>query len=188
VQLDLRQLEPEPAVRALRARDLDLAVVYRFEAVDEPRDHDRLAWLRLRDDRYAVALPAGHPLAGETEIPLERLATERWIMPPGASPYTRVVRALCREHGGFAPDVTYETPDVSLAQPLVAAGLAVALLPDLALRPRHARVVVRPLAGVPPARAVEVGWATGRRVPPAGAMLDALRAAAADLSAPAPAG
>ncbi len=78
--------------------------------------------------------------------------------------------------------MAYETPDVTLAQPLVAAGLAVALLPDLALRPRHAGVVVRPLAGIPPARAVEVGWATGRRVPPAGAMIDALREAAAALS------
>ncbi len=179
VQLDLRQIEPEPAVSALRSRDLDLAVVYRF---DDPRDDDRLAWMRLLDDPYAVALPAAHELTREEQIPLERLARERWIIPPAGSPYTRTLRALCRERGGFEPEVAYETPDVTLAQPLVAAGLAVALLPDLALRPRHAGVVVRPLAGIPPARAVEVGWATGRRVPPAGAMIDALREAAAALS------
>jgi hypothetical protein len=35
---------------------------------------------------------------------------------------------------------------------------------------------------VRPARVVEVGWATGRRVPPAGAIIDALRAAAGDFS------
>src|SRR4051794_28340650 len=35
VQLELRQLEPAPARRTLRAGDLDLAVVYRFIGVDE---------------------------------------------------------------------------------------------------------------------------------------------------------
>jgi DNA-binding transcriptional LysR family regulator len=172
VQLDLRQLEPEPAVRALRSGQLDLALVYHYGEIP---DGDGIAWTHLLDDAYAVALPAGHPLAAAEAVALADLARERWVSPPPEAPYTRVLRALCRDEGGFDPHVAYETGDVAMAQPLVAAGLAVALLPDLALRPRHAGVAVRPLAGAPAARAVDVGRIAGRRIPTAGPMLDALR-------------
>jgi DNA-binding transcriptional LysR family regulator len=174
VQLDLRQLQPEPAVRALRSGDLDLALVYHY---GETPGGEGIAWTHLLDDPYAVALPAGHPLAAEEAVALADLARERWVSPPADTQYTRILRALCREEGGFDPHVAYETGDVAMAQPLVAAGLAVALLPDLALRPHHAGVAVRPLAGAPTPRAVEVGRIAGRRVPTADAMLAALREA-----------
>jgi DNA-binding transcriptional LysR family regulator len=175
VQLELRQLEPEPAMRAVRAGDLDLAITYRYE----PAGDDRLTRVHLLDDPYAVALPAGHRLARRDAVALADLAAERWVSPPADAPYTRLLRRLCSEQGGFEPDVAYETPDVGTAQPLVAAGLAVALLPSLALSPRRRGVVVRPLPDMPPARAVEIVRLEGRRIPTAGRMVEALRAAAA---------
>ena len=178
VQLELRQLEPEPALRELRAGDLDLAVVYRFGPMGEEIDDDRFTWLHLLDDPYAVALPARHALAEKDEVALADLADERWVSPPATAPYTRVLRRLCQKHGGFEPDIAFETGDIAMAQPLVAAGLAVALLPALGLRPRHENVVVRPLPDVPPARAVEVVRLTDRRTPTAAPMIEALRTAA----------
>jgi DNA-binding transcriptional LysR family regulator len=86
-------------------------------------------------------------------------------------------RRRCRDEGGFEPDVAYETPDVAMAQPLVAAGVAVALLPALALTPRHAGVITKPLRPGSPARAVEIGRMRGRRTPTAGPMIEALVAA-----------
>ena len=179
VQLELRQLEPEPALRALRAGELDLAVTYCFRAIAHEPDDDRVASVHLFDDPYAVALPLAHPLAAREEVSLVDLAGERWVSPPADTPYTGVLRRLCHEQGGFEPDVAYETQDIAMAQPLVAAGLAVALLPELGLRPRHAGVAVRPLPSMPPARAVEVARLTGRRTPTARPMIEALRAAAA---------
>ena len=178
VQLELRQLEPEPAVRRLRAGDLDLAVVYRFLGVPDELADERIERVHLVDDPLAVALPAGHPLTERDEVALSDLAAERWVSPPPDAPYTRLLRRLCQEHGGFEPDVGFETADIAMAQPLVASGLAVAMLPDLGMRPRHENVVVRPLAGVPPARAVAVARLAGRRNPTGEPMIEALKQAA----------
>lgn len=176
VQLELQQLEPEAAMPALRAGDLDLAVTYHVGA---PEVDDRLAWRHLLDDPYAVVLPEGHRLAREEEVDLADLARERWTCPPANTPYTRLLFRLCREHGGFEPDVGYETADIAMAQPLVAAGLAVALLPALGLVPRHAGVVVRPLPSAPPARSVWAMRPAHKRAPTAAAMVEALEEAVA---------
>lgn len=176
VTLELQQLEPEPALRAVRVGDLDVAVIYRFATEAAP--DERLAWTHLLDDPYAIALPAGHRLAGTRRIALADLADERWVSPPRDEPYTRLLRALCREHGGFDPDVAYETTDIAMAQPLVASGLAVALMPALGLVPRHAGVVVRPVEAPAPARSV---WAVSRARDSgraSAAMIEALLAAA----------
>lgn len=176
VQLDLRQLEPVPALRQLRSGDLDLAVIYRFE--DDRLDDERVRWTPLFDDPFAIALPAGHPLAGTVDFALSDLAEESWVSPPSGAPYTRMLRRLCVEHGGFEPRVVYETNDITMAQPLVASGLAVSLMPALGLRPRHEGVVVRAVPDVPPARRIDAGQLTARRSPAADAMVAALRSAA----------
>jgi DNA-binding transcriptional LysR family regulator len=174
VQLELRQLEPEPAIRALLAGDLDLAVVYRYGAIEGRVEEDRIAWKHLFDDPYAVALPSGHRLAGKPKIALADLAGERWVSPPADTPWAGLLRRLCHEHGGFEPEVIFETSDIAMAQPLVASGLVVSLLPDLGLRPRHEGVVVRPLESVPPARTVEVLRPAKGEVPTVAPMVEAL--------------
>jgi DNA-binding transcriptional LysR family regulator len=162
VRLELRQMEPDPALRALRGGELDLGVVYRLP--EETRDA-ALRWTPLLDDHYAVALPARHRLADDEEIDLARLAGERWVCPPLETAYTQFLLRLCRERGGFTPDVAFQTADIAMAQPLVAAGLAVALLPRLGLEPRHGGVAVRRLGQAPVARSVWAVQHAGRRLP-----------------------
>ncbi len=174
VALELRQLEPAPAIRGVRAGELDVAVVYGFE----PPGDGALEQTHLLDDPYAIALPAGHPLAARPEIALADLAGERWVSPPADHAYAQVLRRLCRTYGDFEPDVAYETGDIAMAQPIVAAGLAVALLPELGLVPTHAGVAVRRLASAPPARSVWTVQPASRRAPIAAAMNEALVAAA----------
>ncbi len=173
VSLELHQMEPEPAERALGAGELDVAVVY---LLSDPDDDARLR-TRLLDDPYAIALPREHPLAAREHVAFAELADEHWVSPPPHEPYAQVLVQLCREHGGFTPRVTYETADIAMAQPIVAAGLAVAMLPALGLVPAHAGVAVRPLDSAPPARSV---WAVrpALRAPTADAMADALAQAA----------
>lgn len=179
-QLELRQLEPEPSLRALRAGDLDLVVVYQFDPA--PKDSERFRWTHLLDDRYAVALPARHRLATAPSIALADLAAERWISPPPGETYAELLRRLCQTHGNFTPQIGFQTEDIAMAQPLVAAGLAVALLPRLALMPQHDGVVVRPLTAVPPARSISAVEPSHRRTPGVAAMLTALHDATEGLS------
>jgi DNA-binding transcriptional LysR family regulator len=174
VALELHQLEPAPALRGVRAGELDLAVVYGFE----PPDDETIERTHLLDDPYAVALPSRHRLAGRKRVALTDLAAERWVSPPADHEYTQILRRLCRTYGDFEPDVAYESGDIAMAQPIVAAGLAVALLPALGLVPTHAGVIVKRLPSTPPARSVWTVRPRGRRAPVAAAMHDALADAA----------
>jgi DNA-binding transcriptional LysR family regulator len=87
---------------------------------------------------------------------------------------TAVLREFCREHGGFEPRLKYPTDDVAMAQPLIAAGLAVALLPALELARPHPGVTVRELPHAPPGRDIWCVRPAHQRLPAATAMISAL--------------
>jgi DNA-binding transcriptional LysR family regulator len=65
-----------------------------------------------------------------------------------------------------------------MAQPLIAAGLAIALLPSLNLARPHPEVTVRRLPDAPPGRDVWCVRPTHQRLPAATAMIGALARAA----------
>jgi DNA-binding transcriptional LysR family regulator len=92
------------------------------------------------------------------------------------------LQEFCREHGGFEPRIEYPTYDVAMAQPLVAAGLAVSLLPALNLAFRHPGVAVRELPHAPPGRDIWCVRPANRRLPVAEPMVQALANAAARAS------
>ncbi len=171
VQLELRQLEPPLALRELRAGELDVAVVYGYD--DDERD-ERRRWTHLLDDPWAVVMSRTHRLAKRKTIALDALADEPWVSPPPSFSYTKTLLALCAEHG-FTPRVEFETADIAMAQPLVAAGLAVALLPALSLQPPHPGVAVRRLAGTEAARGVWAVEAGAHRLPAAAAIVSQLQ-------------
>jgi DNA-binding transcriptional LysR family regulator len=129
-------------------------------------------------------LPDGHRLA-EAEGPrLAELAGETWIA--GCE--------RCRGHlvhacaaAGFTPRIAFATDDYVAVQQLVAAGLGIALLPELVTRVvRLPGVATLPLDGGP-SRRITVLAAAGERHPPAVAvLLRMLQAAAAELRQPSP--
>ena len=91
--------------------------------------------------------------------------------------WEEVTRRLCREHGGFEPLIRHRTENATVALALVARGLAVTLLPDLALRDAGAGVETRAVPG-----AERTIYATTRATdaarPSTRAVLEALRASA----------
>jgi DNA-binding transcriptional LysR family regulator len=192
VVLELDQADPPEAMRRLRAGELDLAVIFRFAPGDPADDPgERLASTHLAHDPYALVVPARGRLARRRRLEVADLAGERWCSAPRGTSYADVLERYCREHGGFAPDIAYPTDDVAMAQPLVAAGLAVAILPHLNLARPHPGVAVRTLPHAPPGRDIWCVRPAHRRLPAARAMVARLRAAARDhgaVSASAPGG
>ena len=182
VELEIEQLDPPAALRRLRAGEIDLAVVYRFEPGDPAADPAmRLTSTYVARDLWTAALPARSRLARKRRLQVADLADETWCSPPPDSYASRVLREYCREHGGFDPRIVYPIDDVAMVQPLIAAGLAVALLPVLNLAQPHPGVVVRELAQTPPGRDVWCVQPANRRLPAAAAMVDAVVAAAQHL-------
>jgi DNA-binding transcriptional LysR family regulator len=129
----LTELEPPEAVTAVLAGDIDVAVLFRHPGVDSPDQHPDLVSHLLLDDPVLAVLPAQHPaVPGDPSaaLMLADLAGDRWIA--GCQRCRTHLQVLAR-NAGFEPDVRHTTDDYVVVQNLVAAGLAVALLPGLAL-------------------------------------------------------
>lgn len=183
VTVQFTEAEPPESMAALRAGSVDLAVAFSYEGTDAGRGEDDLAGLEVIDvltDPVMLVLPKDHPLAGQDEVLLADLAADTWI---AGCPRCRGHLLTLSRNAGFEPDVTFETEDYVAVLGLVAAGLGVALVPELILHTvSHPDVVVRPVS--PPSRRVVQVVTTPdlRRVPAVAAILEALCESARELA------
>ena len=86
--------------------------------------------------------------------------------------------AAC-EAAGFEPRVGFQFDDYNVVQGLVAAGVAISLMPEMALSNLRDDIVIRSLGAGAPVRHVSAAVLAGSyRSPAVDAMLDTLRDAA----------
>jgi molybdate transport repressor ModE-like protein len=163
-ELLVAEAEPQGAVRMLRAGRVDVALVFAYlqqgpgperrpaDAVPEGGQWaggDEEEGVRARpllDEPVHLVTQAGAPAPPRTAASLlAGYAEHRWIS--GCERCRAHLLWQC-ELAGFTPQIAFTTDDVLAAQALAAAGLGVALLPDLALRAaRHPGVRTEPLPG-----------------------------------------
>lgn len=176
VELTLAEGEPEDIVPRLRAGELDLALLFEFE--DESGLDEDMTRAELLEDPMYLALPREHPLVARGRVRLEDLAEEAWVQTSRESPCARHVVRRCHA-ASFEPNVSFESDDYQTVQGLVAAGVGVALIPELALSVVREDIVIRALSPRPPVRQVIAAVPAGARlVPAAPAMLGVLEEAA----------
>lgn len=161
--------ESPGALRRLREGEVDLVLVVEpFGPSARPSD-DLHRWHLLADE-YRLLVPHDHPLARRRKIRVDALGDEAWIMTIGPDDYVRRTTVdLCRR-AGFSPRIGAESDEFPVTQGYVAAGLGVALVPELALGALRRGVLVRSLAPSPPPRQI---WLATRP-----ALLDAAPVAA----------
>jgi DNA-binding transcriptional LysR family regulator len=166
-------------IERLASWELDLAVIYDHEPLSEPEVE--LERVHLFDEPFELVLSHDHRFAGRRSLRLDQLRDETWIGGMPTSAYQRLVLHSCRE-AGFEPRIGYGTDDYRAVQAFVASGLAVAILPRLALTAMPAgiaRVAIRPR---PPLRRVSAArLAKSFRSPAADTMVRVLEETAADL-------
>jgi molybdate transport repressor ModE-like protein len=177
VDLSLIEAEPDQSLPRLRAGELELALTYSPSLLSD----EALTGLELEDlleDPFYLVLPAAHALASRAKVRLNDLAAESWISATGACPCSSQVRGACTT-AGFEPHVAFESDDFATVQGLVAAGVGVAMIPDLGFATVRDDIVIREIAGEAPARRVQAAMLTGYRSPATEAMLEVLRETAA---------
>ena len=178
VELTLAEGEPEEILPRLRSADLDLALL--FEFAGESTLESDLTRVELLSDPMYLALPREHARAAQEQIRLADLAEDAWVQTSRASPCARHVVRSCHS-AGFEPNVSFESDDYQTVQGLVAAGVGVALIPELALSVVREDIVIRALSPAPPVRSViAASPESARLVPAAPAMLGVLERVAAD--------
>lgn len=175
VAINFAEAEPPESLAALRDGTCDLAVAFTY--TDDPAvtgaEAEDLVIRHLLDDDVLVALPPGHRLAADAgPVDLAELAEDQWI---AGCPRCRGHLLQLSASVGFVPEVSFETEDYVAVQGMVAAGLGVALIPDLMLHTTaNPQVVIRPVTPASRREIVAVTTPDLLRVPAVAAALDAL--------------
>jgi DNA-binding transcriptional LysR family regulator len=180
LRCEVVEAEPEDALPALALGDLDLVLgdEWQHQPWRLPAGLDRHELLR---DPVRAVLPAGHPAARAHAgaLSLAALADEAWVTGHPGLAWEEITLRVCREHGGFEPDVRHRASDATVALALVGRGLAVTLLPELVRPGEHPGAAARPIAEAPVERTIyAVTRAADAARPSTRALLAAVRDAA----------
>jgi DNA-binding transcriptional LysR family regulator len=176
VQVELVEIESEPALDALRSHGLDLVIAEEYEGDPRPRlpgvDREDLL-----EEAVRLLLPPDHPqAAGVRPVQLAALAGERWAATHPGGGQEAFLRRVCNAHGGFEPDIRHRAAELTILVTIVSGGHALTLLPDLVPAERVAAVAVRPIAEAPLRRTVFTAVRTSAdRRPALTAVREALR-------------
>jgi DNA-binding transcriptional LysR family regulator len=177
VELILSVAEPTHGLEQLMNGQVDIALLLESGFEPEPR-REQVERIHLLDDPMFLALPRDHPLATKRRVKLSALADETWMhgsRDACACPDGAIFLRACHT-AGFEPRVALQNDDYAAIQGFVAAGVGVALIPQLALESVRDDVVIRELAEPKPVRHVVAATSSdGLRSIATEAMLEILR-------------
>ena len=168
LECSIREHEPEDGIPLLRSGELDLLVSESYDDVPTaPAGGLEQHVLVSEPLLLAVQAPAAESVA------LAQLAGATWISGVAGTQYVGAVEQACRA-AGFVARVGHRADDATLILGLVASGLGVGLVPELACTP-YAGVAYARATPAPPRRHVSALLRRGAAQRPAlAALLDAL--------------
>ncbi|KHK98300.1 LysR family transcriptional regulator [Microbacterium mangrovi] len=142
LRLESVEMSPEEGLRELAMRQFDLVVAEQYPGhIREIRaGFDRTL---LGADPVRLVLAPDDPAAG-----LADLAGRAWILEPPGTAVREWAVQQCRA-AGFEPDVRFEATDLTTHVRMAAAGLAVAILPDMLWTGDRGTVRLVELPGAP---------------------------------------
>lgn len=182
LRVSMVDLEPEEAIPALKARDVDVVLTYDWDLLPSLSDAG-VEFERLFSERVYLALPSGHRLANRNApVSVADLAEEEWIVGRDQTSMLDLVKATTRRFG-YEPRTDFHSMDFEVILAAVTAGLGVALTPPLALLGHQSDVAVRELSDLDLNRTIRAGIRRGSGSNPGlSEVLKEIRAAAAVVS------
>jgi LysR family transcriptional activator of glutamate synthase operon len=127
VKFVLKQGTYHVLIRELLEGEIDLAFISPF-----PEVHDEVEGELLLTEELKVILPSSHLLAHYTSIRLEQIKDDSFVMFSDQYSLRSIVLEACQK-AGFVPRIGFEGEETDTIRGLVAAGLGVSLLPEMAL-------------------------------------------------------
>ncbi|WP_258017693.1 LysR substrate-binding domain-containing protein [Streptomyces noursei] len=176
VRVASREVDVDQAYVEVLAGRVDLALGLDYPDAPLARD-GAVELVRLRTERFSLAVPAGAAGAGRAPLALAEAGAYDWILPTAGSYYGRAIRTACRR-AGCEPRVVHEVTDTATSLAMVGAGLGVAPLTGLMLRLRSEGIAVVPLRETVERHIVVAVGTAARARPSVAALIAALRAGA----------
>ncbi|GAA4862897.1 glutamate biosynthesis transcriptional regulator GltC [Paenibacillus vulneris] len=127
VKFKLRQGTYNSLIRDVKNGEIDLAFISPLPNRNEHVSGELL----LQEEMYAI-VPQGHVLADYNVIRLEQLKDEAFVMFSEEYSLRNIVLEACAK-AGFVPRIGFEGEETDTIRGLVAAGMGVSLLPEMAL-------------------------------------------------------
>ncbi len=146
-----------------------------FGIVQQPTTGDSFDALPLFTEPFVALVPRSHPVARQSSITLGKLSDTPFVLYKGRARDTAL--GACRA-AGFEPRIACESSELETIRSLVAAGLGVAILPQLATRQKSPGCAAVRLRGTPVEREVALLSRAGHAPSPAGAAFRTLLTAA----------
>jgi DNA-binding transcriptional LysR family regulator len=145
IELSLQEGTSEEVAQWVDRGRVELGVV------QHPLQSAHLTAASLFTEPFVLLLPRQHGLAKQRRVALSRLAQEPFVLYKGRARSTAL--EACRQ-AGFEPRIVCESSELDTVRSLVAAGLGLAILPQLAARQKLAGCKTLPLSGEPVQREV----------------------------------
>ncbi|MGH3095609.1 MAG: LysR family transcriptional regulator [Streptosporangiales bacterium] len=180
--VQVRETENQESFDLLFEKEADLAII---EATPDnpPMTDQRFDQRPLLDEPFDLVVASGHPFATRSEIALAEAAHEDWIIPSQSYTCRTLPLSACTA-AGFTPNIAHHALEWHAIAGLIAHGLGVALIPQMAHLAPHLPVTRVPLRGDPsPGRKLLTCTRGGGREHPAiAAALDELHRVAEAIS------
>lgn len=145
LRVEVTEAEVEQSVPALGLQHLDVVVGDEYQ--EQPRPiHADLHREELLHERINVVLPADHPAAAGASVALTELASMPWAACQPGSGHHHMHLRVCRQLGGFEPDIRHTSDDFLILLELARTTGSATMLPELVHAHEAPGVAVRPLA------------------------------------------
>lgn len=162
LHVKLLEVETAEAYERLLARDVDIAITLPNlggPTADDPRFEQE----PLLDEPEDLLLPLEHPLAARTDIALEEVAHDDWVLPePHSCDQYDLTAAACSA-AGFTPKVAHNAKDWGATFAMVAHGLGICMKPRPISVAEHLDVAQIPLREPVPRRRLLTATRRGSR-------------------------
>lgn len=171
IELEIAMADPEASLPGLRSGRHDLILTH-DAMLDAAGSGVELVTL-FQDPMYVV-MPTAHRLTEASDLSLTDFASDPWMLATTDScPDARLFLRACHA-AGFEPRIAFHNDDYSAILGFVAAGVGVALIPDMVARGAREDVIIRTLQPAPPSRPIGAVLPAGFRSPAATAMVAVL--------------
>ena len=125
IAFSIRQFGTYQLIDMLQESEIDLAFINR----PKRSMSDSIAFEKLGEDRYALAVPYDHPLAQRSRVSMAELREERFIFHQPWQVASELIRGACNEVG-FEPNVVCCSGEPTITMYMVQGGMGIALFPS----------------------------------------------------------